>query len=299
MVARHGAYRSGTFAHHIKSAGPYLVLPSVVLVAILVVLGPEMWSALNTSAEVCRSFMAESVLIGALSPLAVLLISAPLFVALFAAGKELRRLKLLSSSLAISRPVSTGRSSPFPLVMLEDDRPFAFCHGLFRPRICFSTGLIEILEQEELEAVLLHEEVHARRGDPLKLFAARVTTAGLFALPISRLLRDRYVAGLETSADREVVERHGVAPLAAALLKLVGAEPSGFAVAAVSRFSPSKQWIDQLAGHNVGWSPPPIPVRLVVASAISVITSLFLAAGTIYGLNEFFLEARFCQVPLV
>src|SRR2546430_1444798 len=49
---------------------------------------------------------------------------------------------------------------------------FAVTHGLLRPRILLSTGLVEALDTAELTAVLVHERHHLARRDPLRLLAA-------------------------------------------------------------------------------------------------------------------------------
>ena len=39
--------------------------------------------------------------------------------------------------------------------------------GSLIPRICLSTGLMALMSEAELEAVLLHERYHLRSRDPL------------------------------------------------------------------------------------------------------------------------------------
>lgn len=67
------ALRPNSVLAYLKSVGPYLVLPGLVLLAIMAVLGPEMWSAVYASAKVCRAWMVESLLFGALPALAIFL----------------------------------------------------------------------------------------------------------------------------------------------------------------------------------------------------------------------------------
>ena len=50
----------------------------------------------------------------------------------------------------------------------------AVTHGLVRPRVAVSTGLIEALDASELTAVLVHERHHLRRRDPLRLLIERL-----------------------------------------------------------------------------------------------------------------------------
>ncbi len=55
---------------------------------------------------------------------------------------------------------------PRPPVVLITDVPLAFCLGWLRPRICLSTGLADSLSDDELLAVLWHEEHHRRATIP-------------------------------------------------------------------------------------------------------------------------------------
>ena len=67
--------------------------------------------------------------------------------------------------------------------VVSTDEVLCFCIGLLRPRIVVSTGLVELLDQAELDAVLAHEASHQRRRDPLRLMVANVAIRGLFFVP--------------------------------------------------------------------------------------------------------------------
>ena len=59
--------------------------------------------------------------------------------------------------------------NPSRLVLLNVTQPLTVLFWILRPRICLSTGLIEILTQSQLHAALFHEEYHRKRFDPLRL----------------------------------------------------------------------------------------------------------------------------------
>ncbi len=61
--------------------------------------------------------------------------------------------------------------------IIDAQRPFAFVHGWLSPRICLSTALIARLTDEELAAVLFHEDWHCRHRDPLRLLLVRTLVA--------------------------------------------------------------------------------------------------------------------------
>lgn len=105
--------------------------------------------------------------------------------------------------------------------ILDDDEPFSFAYGLFRPRVVVSRGLFESTEADELLAVLEHERYHVRQLDPLKVVVARAASAAYFFLPALRGLRSRYAAASELAADRRAMRTSGKRALAGALYRAV------------------------------------------------------------------------------
>jgi beta-lactamase regulating signal transducer with metallopeptidase domain len=120
-------------------------------------------------------------------------------------------------------------------VTLVDDRAvYAFAAGLARPHIWLSSGLLALLDEAELAAVLCHERHHLRRRDPLRVLLARSLAHGLFFLPAAAGLRNLYLEAKEREADAASGANYD---LAAALLKLVQAGahlPAGASLAAAS-----------------------------------------------------------------
>lgn len=113
---------------------------------------------------------------------------------------------------------ATGRLGA--AVIIEDERPRAFCAGLVRPRVYISSGALAILDSDALEAVLLHECHHAQRRDPLRLACGRVAARALFFVPGLGPLITRQSALAELSADETAINagpRHRAA-LARAML---------------------------------------------------------------------------------
>jgi Zn-dependent protease with chaperone function len=105
--------------------------------------------------------------------------------------------------------------------MVDEEAPFSFAYGLLKPKVVVSSGLVESVSAEELDAVLAHERYHVRNYDPLKVVVVRTLPSAFFFLPVLRELRTRYLAARELEADRRSLERHGRAPLAGALYKVV------------------------------------------------------------------------------
>ena len=109
------------------------------------------------------------------------------------------------------------------LDVVDTPGAFAFAYGWVRPRICLSTGLVALLTDEELEAVLLHEGWHMHRRDPLWLLLVQVVGAAFVFVPEIRRLVHLYRLAVEVAADRHVVAAMGDRRwLASALVKVMG-----------------------------------------------------------------------------
>ncbi|MGH2452419.1 MAG: M56 family metallopeptidase [bacterium] len=166
------------------------------------------------------------------------------------------------------------------VVAVGDVRPYALTAGLFAPKIIISTGLIERLDEGELEAVLLHEASHAVHRDPLALLVSRALAAGFFYLPVAKALAVRQQAALELAADQYALARLGDSvSLSSAMLKLLNPAP---AVTPASAFtSVTDVRLSLLLGRGVdlpGASP-----RALLESWVAVAVVLGPAAG-LYGL---------------
>jgi len=167
-------------------------------------------------------------------------------------GRALRR--LLRSSV---RPLPVRvRAATDPLGitdrvdMVATGEAFAVTHGLRRPRILLSTGLVEALDAAELTAVLVHERHHLRRRDPLRLLAARLLAGYGWFLPLLRWWVQRLALRRELAADRAATTRAGVAAVAGAVLKMADLP----ALAAVAAINPMGNLPDRIA--QVEGRPP-------------------------------------------
>jgi Zn-dependent protease with chaperone function len=138
------------------------------------------------------------------------------------------------------------------------DEAFALTHGLVRPRILLSTGLIEALDRAELTAVMVHERCHLQRRDPLRLLATRVLAGYGWYLPLLRWYAGRFALRRELAADRAATASTGVAAVAGALLKLAEL-PAPAMVAAANPMGNLPDRIAQLEGQprvsrpRLGW----------------------------------------------
>jgi beta-lactamase regulating signal transducer with metallopeptidase domain len=151
---------------------------------------------------------------------------------------------------------SLGIADRVDVVAVTD--AFAVTHGLLRPRILVSTGLVDVLDPTELTAVLVHERHHLWRRDPLRLLAARLLAGYGWFLPLLGWYTRRLGLRRELAADRAATTAAGVAAVAGALLKLADL-PAPAAVAAVNPTGDLPDRVAQLEGQRpprrprLGW----------------------------------------------
>jgi len=107
-----------------------------------------------------------------------------------------------------------------PVDVFDFVRPLAFSYGWKCSRIGISTGLIQLLNPQELEAVLEHEYHHCVARDPVKMVFASGASTAFFFLPVVYRLCQRYCLEKEVQADRRASEKVGAKAVAAALYKI-------------------------------------------------------------------------------
>ncbi len=87
------------------------------------------------------------------------------------------------------------------VIEIRDVRTVVFCFGLWRPKVCISSGLIKMLDKGELEAVLLHEYHHLISREPVKMFAIKYFQSIFFFLPGIKAGVNKYLTYSELAAD--------------------------------------------------------------------------------------------------
>ncbi|UUZ82423.1 M56 family metallopeptidase [Paenibacillus sp. P26] len=97
------------------------------------------------------------------------------------------------------------------IMVVEQERPMAFTMNLLKPRIILSTGLIRLLDNRELEAVIYHEMYHLKHGDPLKTFLMSLCASVMWYIPLLKWLHQKYKIVREVLADHYAMSRQGSA----------------------------------------------------------------------------------------
>jgi bla regulator protein blaR1 len=189
--------------------------------------------------------------------------AAVIAVALTVGWRQLRDQRRFVRGIAVIGPLP-GHPG---ITVIDDAVPHAFCAGYLRPRIYVSTGALEVLSEDELAAVMVHEDHHRAVRDPLRLACSRILCQALFFLPVLPSLRERYSDLAEERADHAAVRAAGApGPLASALLAFDAATPPGASGISASR-------VDSLLGRTSEWRAPSSLVALSLA-ALSGLTVL-------------------------
>jgi len=151
------------------------------------------------------------------------------FVALFIQTRRFYQKNLTSAKVDLSsklkRTLNNLGLRKNVVTEIKENTPVVFCYGLIRPRICISSGLIKILKNDELQAVLLHENQHRSSNDPLKLFIIKFFQNIFFFLPGLKTIINKYLTFSELAADEQATNNFTDRPkLARAIFKITQAE---------------------------------------------------------------------------
>ncbi len=144
-------------------------------------------------------------------------------------------LALLTARNARLDKLAYGLGLKNKVFLLDSDDYFSFCAFCFHPRIYVSRAMVEMLENDELEALLLHERYHLENYDPLKIFSGQLMVSAFFFIPIMKDLFKNYLVTKEVNADSSAVRyqanRRGIMGALQKLLVTNNAgEPAAFAV---------------------------------------------------------------------
>lgn len=157
------------------------------------------------------------------------------------------------------------------ITVFEDRSPLAFAGGFLKPRIFLSTKLVEILDEKELRAVVLHESHHQRSKDPLKGLVVSFISDFLFFLPVSSFLNRTFHLTSELTADAHSVDSQtDPLDLVSSLLKvqkLNGPAASWF-------FDPTTERAKQLLGQPATIS---LPIKKAFLTLVLLVITAFIA----------------------
>lgn len=161
---------------------------------------------------------------------------------------------------------------PVP-TLLAHPQPIALCHGLVRPRVLVSTGLLDVLDDDQLLAVLAHEAAHARQRDPLRRLVLRALSLSGATMPALDTLADHARLTSEWHADRAAIATTDIATLAGALHAVAtGATTARPVVLDTPAFCAIKDRVRYLTSTD---TPPLVIPRWRVAVSAAAATLVF------------------------
>ncbi len=102
--------------------------------------------------------------------------------------------------------------------VVEDPAPVSYTIGFWRPQVIVSSGLLATLDEDELHAVLAHEEGHAVAGDNVIVLVARTLALTFALVPGVSMAYARLRKAQERAADEFARDRTGDGLLVAASL---------------------------------------------------------------------------------
>ncbi|MFR9675663.1 M56 family metallopeptidase [Streptomyces sp. TR06-5] len=107
-----------------------------------------------------------------------------------------------------------------PLVVLENDRPDAWWLPGTPPRLVITSGALRRLGGRQLDAVLAHEQGHARARHDWLVHCCDALAAGFPRVPVFAAFRDQVHRLVELAADDCASRAHGRLTTALALVEL-------------------------------------------------------------------------------
>ncbi|WP_214629647.1 M56 family metallopeptidase [Paenibacillus agaridevorans] len=108
------------------------------------------------------------------------------------------------------------------LLVVKESAFVALSYGMWMPKIVISTDVLSRFEDEEVEAILLHELYHCKAFHPLQISLLMFVSKGLAFVPIIKDLVHYYSIWTELRADRYAVKRmNSELPIGRVLLSLI------------------------------------------------------------------------------
>ncbi|MEH7649740.1 M56 family metallopeptidase [Bacillus safensis] len=108
------------------------------------------------------------------------------------------------------------------IIVFHCHEPLAFAMGMLHPKVYLSTSLMDMLDEEEIDAVVHHELHHKYSYDPLKAFTFSMLTKVIWYIPVLKHMRQSYSVFREVIADDYAIRQTGTElGVGQALLKLI------------------------------------------------------------------------------
>ena len=188
---------------------------------------------------------------------------------------ELYKAEMLTINM--NQSFSQGKDD---FIVISHPAPLAITMGFIQPKIVLSTGLISLLNEEELQAVIAHELYHKENRDPLTIFLMALCASTIWYIPILQWFNEQYRIIKELLADDYAIDKQGTSVnLSSALLKMLKVgqhEKMAFAYASFADTSVNYRidyLLDPVKGFQMKW---PLHMTLLSFTIFCLICSLFI-----------------------
>ncbi|GGZ35576.1 M56 family metallopeptidase [Streptomyces poonensis] len=132
-----------------------------------------------------------------------------------------RRRRLRRAELLVRAPLLPGEEpGADPLVVLEGERPDAWWLPGAQPQLVVTTAALRRLKGRQLDALLAHEQGHARARHDWLLHCSAALADGFPQVPVFAAFRDEMHRLVELAADDMASRRFGRLTTALALVEL-------------------------------------------------------------------------------
>jgi beta-lactamase regulating signal transducer with metallopeptidase domain len=186
------------------------------------------WDLKFNLIQVCHS-VARSLGLSSIEYMLDALVFYTVFLSIWKIGKQLFTANKIYKRLAIyrheqltqeiNRKYNEGNQD---FTVISCSAPIAVTMGFRNPKMILSTGLVNLLDNNELEAVIYHELYHKKHRDPLKIFLLSLFASIMWYIPILKWLHQKYKIVREVLADHYAINRQGTSvDLGSALLKML------------------------------------------------------------------------------
>jgi hypothetical protein len=209
--------------------------------------------------------VAAAALIGALAVAATIVLR--LLASLYGVSRRSRARRDRHRTLVdlLDRAEQHREIGPEHLRVLDGALPLAYCVPGREPRVVLSDGVLRVLDREQVDAVLAHEQAHLRHRHDVVMESF---TAFHRAVPGPLRSREPLYAVhllVEMVADDAASRRTGPSPLRAALERLTDAAPlaDGVALRAGDQAGDRRRRLDRLSPSHTR----SVPVAVVAAAA--------------------------------
>lgn len=173
------------------------------------------------------------------------------------------------------------------VVILKDDRPIAYTYGLTRPKVCLSSKIIDILDDNELEAVILHEAAHVYKRDNIWVLLITFIKDSLTFMPLSKLIYRLFRREKEYEADDFAIMKNADSlGLASAIIKISKFKNNLHVPYGALAFSETKIIEDRVKRLLNGSHRPSLYPKNIVISLILSLIILFSLVGFGYALPK-------------